>query len=101
MNRFEVGQNTAIEPVADSRCSSALVQMDAVAEQRFRSQQAVAVVDVGVAVGLRIEPPGGRDLVEILGQMGLHVDFGMLAHQSTRGLSCPSVEVRANRGVIA
>ena len=62
-------------------------------EQRARAEQAVAVVDVGIAVGVRVEPARGRDLVQVLGQMGLHVGVGMLAYQGTGGL-----ELRLGRG---
>ena len=81
MNRLEVGQNAAIEPRRRQAGEFRLVEMNAMPEQRARPEQAVAVVDVGVARGLRIKPARGRDLLVILGQMGLQVAVGMLAQQ--------------------
>ena len=86
MNRLEVGQKAAIEPRRRQPLQFGLGKMDAMAEQRARPEQAVAVVDVGVARRLRVEPPGGRDLVVVLGEMGLHVAIGMLAREGARGL---------------
>ena len=56
MNRFEVGQKTATEPAVARRAAEfGFVEMDAMAEQRARAEQAEAVVDVGVARLVRIE----------------------------------------------
>ncbi len=93
MNRFEVGQKAAIERVADSRSSSGSSRWMQWPNSERGPEQAVAVVDVGVARGLRIEPARGRDLVVILGEMGLDVAVGMLAHERTRGF-----ELRLGRG---
>ncbi len=60
--------------------------MDAVAEQRARPEQAVAVVDVGVALGPREQPPHRRDLVQGLAQMGLEIAVRMLRQQRARRL---------------
>ena len=64
----------------------ALIQVDAVAEQRARPEQAVAAVDLGVALGPGEELACGGDLAVVLAQVGLDVGFGMLAGEGARGL---------------
>ena len=72
MKRFEVGQNTATAWLSRSSATSVVVEMDAVAHQRTRAEQAEARVDRGIARIVGKQPLHGRDLVVVFVEMGLH-----------------------------
>ncbi len=85
-NRFEVGQKTAIEFDARQRDDLGFLEMDAMAEQRARAEQAIARVDVEIGLGPGELALDEGDLGEILAQVRLHVGVAMFARQRAGGL---------------
>ena len=85
MNRFEVGQNAAIELRIRQALQLLVGEMQAVAEDRVRAEQPAAVVHVGVAPGAREQLADRGDLLVVLGQMRLQIGVRMLAQQRARG----------------
>ena len=59
----------------------AVGEVDRVAEEALRAEQAVALVDVEVVARLGVEREGEVDLVAVLREVGLHVQVGVLGDQ--------------------
>jgi len=55
-------------------------------EHGARPEQPEAMIDVGIARGLRIEAERGRDLVQVFGEMGLQMTVRMLTLEHCSGL---------------
>ena len=101
-NRFEVGQKAATEPLRRQRRDLGFLEMDAMAEDRARAEQAVALVDVEIGRRPRELLLDEGDLGEILVEMGLHIGVADVSRASAPAASsCASLEVTAKRGVIA